>query len=312
MKILLAEDSRANQMLIRAYAEAAGHQVIVVDNGQKAVDSFAKDRPDLVIMDVTMPVKDGIEATRDIRKLTDKNNDWVPIIFLSGMSQSDDIARGIDAGGDDYLTKPIDGIVLTAKLRAMGRISDMRHELHKVNHQLKMISIKDGLTGLANRRHFDEVMAKELKRSIRTKTELSLIMCDIDQFKLYNDNYGHQGGDDCLKIIAATLQKTNNRSGDLAARYGGEEFVFILPETNIEGATVVAESVRSAIDSLAVPHAYSSVTDHVTLSCGVASIRPQQGQDLAKIARELIAAADQGLYRAKELGRNQVVVSDAS
>ena len=169
-----------------------------------------------------MPVKDGIEATKDIRKLTDKNNDWVPIVFLSGMNESDDIARGIDAGGDDYLTKPIDGIVLTAKLRAMGRISDMRHELHKVNHQLKMISIKDGLTGLANRRHFDEVMEKELKRSIRTKTELSLIMCDIDQFKLYNDNYGHHAGDIVLQQLSYRLS-THVRAADVVGRMGGDE-----------------------------------------------------------------------------------------
>ena len=293
-------------MLIRAYSEEAGHEVIVVEDGQKAVDFFEKDRPDLVIMDVTMPVKDGIEATKDIRKLTDKDNDWVPIIFLSGMSESDDIARGIDAGGDDYLTKPIDAVVLTAKLRAMERISDMRHELSKLNRELKMISVKDGLTGLANRRHFDEVMERELKRSIRTKTELSLVLCDIDQFKLYNDNYGHQGGDDCLKEVASALAKSSNRSGDLVARYGGEEFAFILPETDLQGAKAVAESIRKAVESLAIPHANSSVSDHVTLSCGVYSILPQKEQDIATMTRELIETADQNLYKAKSMGRNQI------
>ena len=235
-----------------------------------------------------------------------KDNDWVPIIFLSGMSESDDIARGIDAGGDDYLTKPIDAVVLTAKLRAMERISDMRHELSKLNRELKMISVKDGLTGLANRRHFDEVMERELKRSIRTKTELSLVLCDIDQFKLYNDNYGHQGGDDCLKEVASALAKSSNRSGDLVARYGGEEFAFILPETDLQGAKAVAESIRKAVESLAIAHAKSSVGAHVTLSCGVNSISPQKEQDIATMTRELIETADQNLYKAKSMGRNQI------
>ncbi len=307
MKILLADDSRTNQMLIRAYSEEAGHQVEVVDDGQQAVDAFEKERPDLVIMDVNMPVKNGIDATKDIRKLTSLDNDWVPIIFLSGMSESDDIVLGLDAGGDDYLSKPIDARVLAAKLRAMGRISDMRHELSKLNRELKLISVKDGLTGLANRRHFDEVMEKELKRSVRTKTELSLILCDIDQFKLYNDNYGHQGGDDCLKSVAGALINVSNRSGDLAARYGGEEFAFILPETDLQGAKIIAESIRKAVESLAIPHEKSSVGTYVTLSCGVNSILPQQEQDIAVITRELIEVADQNLYKAKEAGRNQVV-----
>ena len=295
-------------MLIRAYAEEAGHQVIVVDNGQKAVDFFEKDRPDLVIMDVAMPVKDGIEATKDIRKLTDKKNDWVPIIFLSAMRESNDIARGIDAGGDDYLTKPIDAAVLTAKLRAMGRISDMRHELHKLNRDLRMMAVKDGLTGISNRRHFDESMIKELKRSTRTKTPLSLILCDVDHFKQFNDNYGHQVGDVCLKTIAEALQKITNRTGDLVARYGGEEFAFVLPETDLQGAEKLAESVRSAVEALAIPHAYSSVAKHVTLSFGVASVQPQKGQSIEIIIHDLIEVADEALYDAKSQGRNQVVV----
>lgn len=307
MKILLADDSKTNQMLISAYAEDAGHQVVAVSDGQQAIDSFKNDRPDLVIMDVNMPVKDGIEATKEIRELTKSDNDWVPIIFLSGMSESDDIARGIDAGGDDYLGKPIDGVVLAAKLRAMGRISDMRHELSKLNRELKMISIKDGLTGIANRRHFDEIMKKELKRSVRTKTELSLVLCDIDQFKLYNDSYGHQGGDDCLKSVAVAFAKVSNRPGDLAARYGGEEFAVILPETGSEGAKTVAETICKSIEALEIPHKVSTVSEYVTLSCGVASIKPGVNMDLETTIRELIEAADRNLYKAKEAGRNQVI-----
>jgi diguanylate cyclase (GGDEF)-like protein len=310
MKVLLAEDSRSNQMLIRAYIEEAGHQVITVDNDQQAVDAFRAERPDLVILDVTMPIKDGIEAAKDIRKLNNSEQDWVPIIFLSGMSQSQDIARGIDAGGDDYLIKPIDAVVLNAKLRAMERIAAIREQLHKANRELKMMSVKDGLTGLFNRRHFDETMEKELKRAERSNTPLSLILCDIDHFKLYNDNYGHLGGDDCLIAVAKAMMKVSIRPGDIAARYGGEEFGFILPDTDLQGAQVIAESIRQSIAALAITHEHSSVTEHVTLSCGVASVQPKKHQDLTALTRVLIETADQGLYRAKKNGRNQVAVAE--
>jgi len=307
MKILLAEDSRTNQMLIRAYAEEAGHEVVVVDDGQKAVDYFKTERPDLILMDVTMPVKDGIDATKDIRKITNKNSGWVPIIFLSGMDDSSDIAKGIDAGGDDYLTKPIDAVVLVAKLRAMQRISEMQAQLNKANNTLKMMAIKDALTGLYNRRYFDEMLIKELKRSMRTETSLSLILCDIDYFKMYNDHYGHQAGDDCLVKVAQALQKECQRPGDVAARYGGEEFVFILPETGLQGAGIVAESIVASVKALSIPHQESSVSDSVTLSCGVASIQPKKTDDLIELAHNLIKLADENLYKAKEQGRDRVV-----
>lgn len=310
MKVLLAEDSRSNQMLIQAYVEEAGHQIVMVNDGQQAVDQFIAERPDLVLLDVTMPVMDGIEAAKEIRKSLNNDEDWVPIVFLSGMGGSDDIVRGIDAGGDDYLTKPIDATVLNAKLRAMQRIAEMKQQLFKANRALKMMAVKDGLTGLSNRRHFDEIMAKELRRSQRTGTLVSLVLCDIDHFKLYNDNYGHQGGDDCLKSVAKTLEHATKRPGDLAARYGGEEFAFILPETDIQGALVVAESIRSSVETLAITHAYSSVTDCVTLSCGVATCAPKKGQDLSELTRELIKEADKGLYLAKQQGRNQVAVNN--
>lgn len=310
MKVLLADDSSSSRKLIRAYTEEAGHQVITVDNGQQVVDAFREQRPDLVLLDVNMPIKDGIEAAKEIRMLTDSEQDWVPIIFLSAISQPEAIAQGIDAGGDDYLTKPIDAVVLNAKLRAMERIANMRLQLHQANRDLKMMAVKDGLTGLFNRRHFDETMLRELKRATRSSSPLSLILCDIDNFKSYNDKYSHQGGDDCLRVIANAMMKVSVRPGDLAARYSGDKFSFILPDTDLRGAQIMAESMRQTVASLAISHADSSVKDHVTLSFGVATIQPQKDQSIEVLMRVMIETADQGLSRAKHNGRNQVAVAE--
>ncbi|MFW5425727.1 MAG: diguanylate cyclase domain-containing protein [Methylophagaceae bacterium] len=306
MKILVAEDSRSSQIVIRSYIEDAGHQVIAVDNGQQAVEQFSIAEPDLVLLDVIMPVKDGIEAAREIRALCEQDNDWVPIIFLSAMTESDDIAKGIKAGGDDYLTKPVDAVVLNAKLDAMQRIATMRQDLQKANQKLRLMAMKDGLTGLANRRHFDEAMAKEFKRSMRSQTPLSLILADIDNFKLYNDNYGHQAGDDCLKTVAQLIQSVIKRPGDLVARYGGEEFAIVLPETDIIAAGQVAELVKNIFTANQIPHAHSSAAEYVTLSLGVASIQPEKGQDVSDVIHSLIEAADKGLYQVKQQGGNAI------
>ncbi len=308
MKVLLAEDSKTNQILIRAYIEEAGHEIVIVSNGQQAVEQFQNERPDLVLMDIIMPVKDGIEAATEIRALCEQDGDWVPIVFLSAMTQSKDIVHAIDAGGDDYLTKPVEAVVLNAKLRAMERIADMRQQLKQANRELLRMTVRDGLTGIANRRHFDEVISREAKRAIRTGSSLSLVMCDIDYFKPYNDNYGHQSGDDCLKYVARTMAKVSKRPGDLVARYGGEEFAIILPETELSGGLAIAENIRSAIDNLNLSHNYSLASDHITLSAGVGTISPVNGDDVAKLVKTLIKEADQGLYLAKQQGRNQVSI----
>jgi diguanylate cyclase (GGDEF)-like protein len=312
MKVLLAEDSRANQLLISTYIQEFGHEVIAVDNGKEAVDAFRNERPDLVLMDVTMPIMDGYQATTEIRKLSAEIDDWVPIIFLSALTQPDDIAKGIEFGGDDYLTKPIEPVILNAKLIAMSRISKMRNKLEKVNQRLNILTVQDPLTGIANRRHFNTIFEKEFKRALRNSKPISIIMCDIDYFKLFNDNYGHQQGDSCIQRVAKSLAKIAKRPNDLVARYGGEEFVILLPETDLEGAEFVANLLLKRVSNEHIEHKYSLVADHVTMSIGAYSVLPDRADDFDKAMENLLKVADNNLYLAKQRGRNQVAAEESA
>jgi len=269
MKILIADDSRTIRAGLAALVAKMGYSVIQASDGDEAVALYEGEQPDLVLIDVMMPVMDGYEAARRMRAI--RPDDWTPIIFLSSMEADQDLDRAIEAGGDDYLVKPVSFVVLNAKIRAMHRIEIMRRklldmsiQLTAANGELELISRQDSLTRIANRRHFDAYLSQELKRALRRKSELSLILIDIDHFKRYNDRYGHQVGDDCLRRVASALASGCRRPADLAARYGGEEFAIILPETPLAGAVVLSYSLRRAIAELAVPHADSDVSAFVT------------------------------------------------
>lgn len=313
MKILVVEDSRISLTVLTEYVKRFGATAISADSGVTALEAFSSQRPDLVLLDVVLPDINGFDIARKIRAL-ETPGDWTPIIFLSSLSDDTDIEKGIAAGGDDYLHKPVSEIVLGAKIRAMQRIVLMRasllaltRKLDAVNQELKHISSMDGLTGVANRRFFDETISVEWRRARRHSNSLALLMCDVDYFKLYNDTYGHQAGDDCLRRIAATISRNTERPPDLVARYGGEEFAVILPETTISGALMVAEKIRQAIHELNIPHVSPS-GDRVTISIGIASAAP--GFD--NPPDDLIHAADQALYRAKHEGRDRVCRADAA
>ncbi len=310
MNILLVDDTRTEQHIMTVRLNDMGHDVICCSNGKEAVDLYNQYDFDLVLMDVIMPVMDGYEAAREIRKQED---DWVPIIFLSGRTDPDDIAAGIEAGGDDYLTKPVDETILAAKMSAMKRIAAMRHrlisvshELEKANDELQKLANADGLTGLANRRIIDEYLEKETARSIRSEHPIAVIMIDIDNFKLYNDNYGHLAGDSCLKKVSKVLKNTVRRPEDLVGRYGGEEFCVILPNTDLNGATFVAERIRTEVEEVKIPHARSSTGSVVTLSIGVASRVPGS----KSTATQLLSDADKALYKAKTAGKNRVAQAE--
>ncbi|MDB5804571.1 MAG: diguanylate cyclase response regulator [Betaproteobacteria bacterium] len=295
---------------MRAQLEKMQHQVTEAENGETAVRIWQDERPDLVLIDVIMPVMDGYEAARRMRSVS--QDDWMPIIFLSSMEADHDLDRAIEAGGDDYLVKPVSPVVLAAKIRAMRRLDQIRKRLLEVsrelaasNRQLEMLSRQDGLTGLANRRYFDAYLATEVRRVARSGEPLSLILMDIDYFKLFNDAYGHQAGDECLRRVAGCLQSACQRAGDMPARYGGEEFVLVLPNTTAVGAAKVAAALSASVVGLAIPHAQSKVSPSITISQGVATM-------LAKTdcsPEALIERADIALYQAKKEGRNRMQVS---
>jgi diguanylate cyclase (GGDEF)-like protein len=280
---------------------------LTAETGALAIDIYHREKPDVILLDAQLPDIDGFDVALKIRAL-EKVKDWTAIIFLTSMTKDEDLERGIEVGGDDYLLKPISEVVLKAKLKAMFRMVEMQRalvhmteQLNEANAKLLRLSATDGLTGIANRRMYDELAIREWRRCERMKKPLALVMIDVDHFKLFNDKYGHQTGDECLKAVAAQVGKAAPRATDLAARYGGEEFVLVLGETDTDGAKWIANRLRQQVSDLKIPH-YATASRHVTISCGVAAIIPEVNYSLDV----LLKSADHALYQAKETGRDRV------
>lgn len=308
MKALIVDDALTSAMLVCHLLRKMGIEPLSANEGLVGIELFKEQRPDLVLLDVDLPGVDGYEVAKRIRQL-ERDGEWTPIIFLTSRLNDKDLERGIAVGGDDYLVKPVSEIVLNAKVRAMQRIAQMRYSLvlmtrrlDEANRELLRLSSVDGLTGIFNRRQFDESLLREWSRAGRCSASLSLLMCDVDFFKQFNDLYGHQAGDECLKEVARVLQSRVRRPADLLARYGGEEFSVILPDTDAEGAFKVAEAMREGVAQLGLGHG-GSQEGKVSISIGLAAVVPKPG---GVTAEALLAAADSALYRAKKNGRNRV------
>lgn len=323
MSVLIVDGLLNNRLMLKSILEAAGytelltaesiHEAFELLGTNNEADSVRK--VDLILMDIFLPEMDGITACRRI-KLTKGLQD-IPIIMLMVKTGVEDLEAAFAAGATDYITKPLNPVELLARVHlalslrremecrnAREKLLGVMRQLEEANQTLLHLSFWDGVTSVANRRGFDESLDREWRRGVRYKTPLSLIMIDIDCFKAYNDNYSHMSGDDCLRRVAKVLSSKIRRPGDFVARYGGEEFVVILPATHAEGAAIVAETLRAGVEGLGIPHAYSQISDRVTISLGVASTFPK----LESSPVTLITTADKALYQAKREGRNRVKI----
>ncbi|GKT22287.1 diguanylate cyclase [Acidovorax sp. SUPP3334] len=304
--VLVVEDQASLRAVLTAELRHAGvADVLEAASGDQALDLFQLHRPDLVLLDIRLSDhNDGYWVAQQMREA--EPGGWTPIIFLSGLDSDLDVWRGIEAGGDDYLVKPVKPIVLVAKLRAMRRLLDMRRrlvslsqELHIANQRLNEMVEVDALTGLVNRRGLDRILHNEIATARRDGEPLTLMLCDLDHFKRYNDSAGHLQGDACLKDISRLLRDVCTRPRDVAARYGGEEFALILPGTPRSGAMTFARALGKLLSVRALPHPDSPLGPVLTLSGGITTCIPDEGTS----AEAMLMRADQALYAAKAQGR---------
>ena len=289
--VMIVDDNPIN---IQILSEAFGEEYLIVfaTGGREALEIVEKTLPDLVLLDIMMPEVNGYQVCSAMK--ADPVLKEIPVIFITAMSQQEDEISGLRLGAVDYITKPFNPVIV--RLRVSTQL-----ELKKYRDLHARIALQDGLTGIANRRAFDQTLLREWLRAQRTRSRLSLIMIDVDHFKNYNDTRGHLAGDECLKRVSCAMVESL-RASDFPARYGGEEFACILPETDQDGAHASAQRIRLRLASAGIPHGASPVASHVTISLGVATITPA-GQAAPE---QLIALADRMLYRAKETGRNRV------
>jgi diguanylate cyclase (GGDEF)-like protein len=280
--ILIVDDDTTN-IAILAHVLENEFDVVFATDGVQALELALTVQPALVLLDVMMPGMDGYEVLSRLK--SEPLTTEIPVIFLTGLDASEAETRGLELGASDYVTKPFNAAVVRARVRN-------QIELRATRDQLRRLAAIDGLIGIPNRRTFDETLEREYRRLSRTNGRLALIMVDVDEFKSYNDRYGHLAGDDCLRAVARAIASTTQRSNDLIARFGGEEFTVLLPDTDADGALRVAERMRAAVESLG----------YVTASFGVAAASSAERGDPASLVR----AADDALYAAKAAGRNCV------
>lgn len=309
MRILLVDDSRVIAAVFGARLRELGYQVDTASNGVEAVELFKESAPDLVLMDIEMPVMNGFEAAQKIRAVEATQSwAWTPIIFLTASETAENLVTAIEAGGDDFISKAAPEAVLQAKMKAMRRIAQLRSALSQANRQLEMQANMDGLTGLYNRRHMDRYLDAQWQEAIAAGSSFGLLMIDVDNFKKYNDHYGHLSGDDCLREVARGLLSVTEKameerllSHSFVARYGCEEFAVLLPQCSAEAYEELAQRVVTGVAALGVEHRYNENWGVVTLSVGGAFVQPAEGK-LSPVFRH----ADANLYRAKAGGRNRV------
>jgi len=320
MVMLVDDQAIVAEAVRRALADEEGIDLHYCSSADEAIRAATTMRPTVILQDLVMPGIDGLTLVKAYRASPQLRD--VPIIVLSTKEEPAIKSAAFAAGANDYLVKLPDRVELVARIRYHSRsyvnllqrdeayraLRESQQQLLEANLELRKLTQSDGLTGLSNRRYLDEYLSAEWRRAMRAHTEVSMLMIDVDNFKPYNDTYGHVAGDEVLKHIAATVESCLGRPGDLAARFGGEEFAVVLPGTSAGGTRLLAEKIRLEVEARHIPHAGSSSGQHVTISVGCATLVPQSDAPMTA----LIEAADLALYRAKRAGKNRVTAMDGS
>jgi len=305
-RVLVADDDPVSRMITQRLLERAGYAVTCVGDGVAALIALRREYFPVLLTDWEMPVMDGLGLIHAVRR-----GDWpgyVYTILLTAQGSRASLLVGLGAGADDYVTKPVDGAELLARMKTAWRIAELEQRLRKAHEQAVRLSLTDALTGLSNRRDLDAMLLREVARARRFDHPLGVVLCDIDHFKRINDAYGHAGGDAVLQSFASVLSANLRSHIDGVARYGGEEFALLLPECTLDATRAVAEKLRSAVEALEVRHEQRTI--RLTASFGAAVIESGRGTSMS--ADELLAAADRSLYQAKESGRNRACVQLAA
>jgi diguanylate cyclase (GGDEF)-like protein len=304
--ILIVDDCKDSRFLIETIVRDGGHATVHGTGTAGEALAMLQRAPrafDAVLLDVNLPDLDGIEACK--RLTGDRRTRDIPILIVTARADEPTLERAFEAGAQDFIVKPVRRVELLARIRAAVRLKRERDRRVTRELTLEQRSNQDELTGIGNRRHFQALFRSEWRRAARNGEPLALVMVDLDGFHDYNERYGHLAGDACLRQVARVLDAAARRAGDFVARWGGEEFAVVLPRTEADGALRVAEELRARVESLAIPHDTSPVSNIVTISAGAAAVIPEM--ELAPEA--LLTLADEALYRAKAEGRNRVALA---
>jgi diguanylate cyclase (GGDEF)-like protein len=291
-KVLIVDDERMNLNALHGLLRDQ-YQVMVAISGEQALKAVLSGKPDLILLDINMPDMDGLEVCKRLK--SDPLFSEIPVIFITGNTQEEDEVKGFEVGAVDYIPKPFNPIIVKARVQTHAR-------LKRQSDMLKELAYLDGLTGIPNRRRFEEWAAQELERCERLGAAVTTIMIDIDHFKYYNDHYGHQQGDQCLIQVAQTLQDLALSNGNgMMARYGGEEFVGLFKTTDPQSAALLTSDMVKRVNALGLPHEKSSTDAHVSISLGACISAVESNVDL----QAMIKQADEQLYVSKTTGRNR-------
>jgi diguanylate cyclase (GGDEF)-like protein len=290
--VLVVDDEKSNLMVLNRILSPF-YTIFTAKSGQEALARIAENPPDLILLDIIMPDINGFDLLKRLKESPLTRN--IPVIIITGLSNESDEEKGFSLGAIDYITKPFKNAIILARVNTHIKI------LHQMR-TIEKLGLIDGLTNIPNRRSFDDRIEMEWRRAIREKTPLSFLMMDVDNFKAYNDTYGHPQGDTLLQTISKIFAAAAMRPADLAARLGGEEFGVLLPDTDLESALVIAEKIRSNVETVRITTASGRIMTSITISIGVVSLIPTEHTTISSF----IAQADRNLYTAKNMGRNRI------